>query len=539
MFSNWYVTALLVVAQASIIHCQNSQASVTIANGTIVGSHDSTNKIDKFLGIPYAEPPVGNLRLRQAVPLQQSFGTIQATAFGESCYGSRNPTNSSEDCLTLNIWRPSSISQNETLPVLVWIYGGGFTNGYTADPRFEGTDLVRISSEIQKPVILLSLNYRLGPFGFLNGLEMSDLGLLNIGLLDQRLALHWIQENIAAFGGDPTKVTLAGESAGAVSIYSHMMAYGGRNDSLFRGGILESGGAFPLTLPNTTAFQSTFDSLITNTTCVQFAASSSEEKLDCIRQLPVEEFRSKVGSSTGQSIDGDFTRTSLRFALPDGSYLGVPTIVGTNTDEGTTSAPTNINTTDQLFEPLADGYFRPQRLPNDVVSTLLSLYPTDPALGCPYNTGDVQLSSGKLDKMACSIFGDLVQIGPARFIAQTLAQHGHPVYRYRFNQLPANATDVAEGITTGLEQSYVFSNLLPDNAWDRALAYRMSAAWASFAHGLDPNWSNDGSFPAWPQYASQNQSMVFNGYGSSIEEDTYRGSQIEYIISTVLPDGAA
>lgn len=106
------------------------------------------------------------------------------------------------------------------------------------------------------------------------------------------------------------------------------MAYGGRNDSLFRGAILESGGAFPLTLPNTTAFQSTFDSLITNTTCSQYASSTAEEKLDCIRQLPVEEFRSKVGASTGQSIDGDFTRTSLRFALPEGNYLGVTTIVG-------------------------------------------------------------------------------------------------------------------------------------------------------------------------------------------------------------------
>jgi hypothetical protein len=147
----------------------------------------------------------------------------------------------------------------------------------------------------------------------------------------------------------------------------------------------------------------------------------------------------------------------------------------------------SILNTDNL--KIAEGYFRPQRLPDDVVYTLLSLYPTDPALGCPYNTGDIQLSAGKLDKMACSIFGDLVQIGPARFIAQTLAQDGHQVYRYRFNHLPANTTDVTDGITTGLEQSYVFSNLLPDNPWDQALAYQMSAAWASFAHSLDPNWS--------------------------------------------------
>ncbi|KAF5014884.1 hypothetical protein F66182_13976, partial [Fusarium sp. NRRL 66182] len=126
-----------------------------------------------------------------------------------------------------------------------------------ADPRFEGTNLVRISTEINKPVIFVSVNYRLGPLGFLNGKQMYDLGLLNLGMLDQRLALHWIQENIKAFGGDPRKVTLAGESAGAVSIYSHMMAYGGRDDGLFRGAIMESGGAFPLTGPDTPAFQET------------------------------------------------------------------------------------------------------------------------------------------------------------------------------------------------------------------------------------------------------------------------------------------
>jgi acetyl esterase/lipase len=131
MFFNRLATAFLVIAHLTLTFCQSTQVSVTIANGTILGSHDSADNIDKFLGIPYAEPPVGDLRLRQAMPLQQSFGTIQASAFGAACYGSRNPTNSSEDCLNINVWRPSSIVQNETLPVLVWIYGGGFTNGYT------------------------------------------------------------------------------------------------------------------------------------------------------------------------------------------------------------------------------------------------------------------------------------------------------------------------------------------------------------------------------------------------------------------------
>jgi hypothetical protein len=117
-------------------------------------------------------------------------------------------------------------------------------------------------------------------------------------------------------------------SAGAVSIYSHMMAYGGRDDKLFRAGILQSGGAFPLEHPNTTAFQETFDSLIEDTSCSSFTNAPAEEQLECIRQLPIETFLSSVGSSTGQSIDGSFSQTSIQFALPAGKYVNVATIVG-------------------------------------------------------------------------------------------------------------------------------------------------------------------------------------------------------------------
>ncbi|KAK1657458.1 Alpha/Beta hydrolase protein, partial [Colletotrichum godetiae] len=424
-------------------------------NGTVTGVEDSVRGVEKFLGIPYAEPPVGERRLRQAMPLTIPHGSLYADHFGPSCYSARNQGVASEDCLTLNIWRPTNHSTNGTngtLPVLVWLYGGGLTNGYTADPRFEGTQITRISSRIGKPVILVTVNYRLGPFGFLNGKEMAALGLLNIGMLDQRLALHWIQENIGAFGGDPKKVTLAGESAGAVSIYSHMMAYGGRDDGLFRGAILQSGGAFPLTPPDTAEFQSTFDALIVNTSCASFVGSSAEEKLACIRKLPVDVFRSKAESATGQSIDGDFSRTSVQRAFPAGEFVKVATIVGTNTDEGTTSAPTGINTTQQL------GYFRPQLLPNETVSTLIDLYSPDHRLGCPYNTGLTTFSSGSLDKMACSIFGDIVQVAPARMLAQSLAKASVPVYMYRFNHLPHNTSAPLKAIGTGVEQSYVFSN---------------------------------------------------------------------------------
>ncbi|KAL2788973.1 Alpha/Beta hydrolase protein [Aspergillus keveii] len=552
------VALLLGEAIASVTH-QSSTATVRIRNGTVVGVNDDSNEVQRFLGIPYAQPPFNTLRLQQARPLNASFGTLHADSFGPACYGPEldsNP-NSSEDCLTLNIWRPSGQhEEGDMKPVLVWFYGGGLRNGYTEDPRFEGTNMVRISSEIKKEIVLVSVNYRLGPLGFLNGQQMADLSLLNLGMLDQRLALHWVQENIAAFGGDPTKVTLFGESAGAVSIYSHMMAYGGRDDKVFRAGILQSGGAFPLEHPNTTAFQETFDSLIEDTSCSSFTNAPAEEQLECIRQLPIETFLSSVGPNTGQSIDGSFSQTSIQFALPAGKYVKVPTIVGTNTDEGTTSAPTGINATDQLSIPLADGYFRPKPLPNSTVSKLLSLYPNDPRQGCPYNTGTIPLTGGTLDKKACSIFGDIVQIGPARLIAKWLTKHNNnnnhdprnsnnrrnsaPVYRYRFNHLPhdVDSSNITRGITTGIEQRYVFSNLIPDHPWDRALAYDMSAAWVSFAFDLNPNWGGESALPLWPEYGSEGKSMVFSGYGSGIEEDNYRAEGVEFIMDKVIPYGA-
>jgi carboxylesterase type B len=462
--------------------------TVQLRNGTVIGVHDATYAVEKFLGIPFAEPPLGDLRLRQSTPLKTHFGTLYADAFGPACYNAGNLPGASEDCLTLNIWRPSRAgAANASLPVLVWLYGGGLTSGYAADPTFEGTALTRVAHAVGKPVILVTLNYRLGPFGFLNGREMAELGLLNMGMLDQRRALQWVQENIAAFGGDAGRVVLAGESAGAVSAYSHMMAYGGRNDALFHGAILQSGGAFPLTPPDTPAFQKTFDALLLTTPCAVVANGTAEQKLHCIRNLPVSVFRGAVGKATGQSIDGDFTRTSIQRALPARSYTQIPTLVGANTDEGTNSAPTRINTTAQLFAPVADGFFRPQRLPNATVSSLIAMYSTNPRLGCPYNTGAALFTAGALDKMACSIFGDMVQIAPARMIARTLARDGVPVWRYRFNHLPPGAAQTGRGIGTGVEQAYVFSNVAGGTAWDANMAFQMSALWASFAHDLDPN----------------------------------------------------
>ena len=190
-------------------------------NGTYQGLYNAQYDQDFFLGIPFAQPPVGDLRLNIPKGLNSSFGGIkQAVNYPPDC-----PSNGtddkfpgitlSEDCLALNIIRPSGTNTSANLPVAVWIYGGGYFNGGSRDPRYNLSRFIENSVTIGTPIIGVNLNYRVAGFGFLYSKEVQQAGVTNLGLRDQRLALHWIQENIAAFGGDPKKVTIWGESAGA------------------------------------------------------------------------------------------------------------------------------------------------------------------------------------------------------------------------------------------------------------------------------------------------------------------------------------
>lgn len=214
----------------------------TTINGTYQGRYlDGWNQ-DLFLGMPYAQPPVGDLRYRWPQSINESFaGVRDASQYGYSCMQYKSAFNMSEDCLKINVIRPSG-NYSSSLPVLVWIFGGGLYAGATADPQYNLSGVVKVSQDMGQPVIAVSMDYRLGMWGFLQTPALLAEGNSNAGLLDQRLALHWVQENIAAFGGDPDRVVVWGESAGAQSIAYQLFAYGGRDDGLLRGAIMESGG---------------------------------------------------------------------------------------------------------------------------------------------------------------------------------------------------------------------------------------------------------------------------------------------------------
>jgi carboxylesterase type B len=240
-----------------------------VPGATVVGRASSS--VDSFMGIPFAQPPVGGLRLKPPQPLTKPLGVVDADdLLPKACpqfffsvddgglpsdvLGTilntpffQTVTNAGEDCLTINVQRPAGTPADAKLPVLFWIFGGGFELGATQ--MYDGSSMVQGSVAQGKPVIFVAVNYRVGGFGFLPGKEILADGAANLGLLDQRLGLKWVADNIAAFGGDPDKVTIWGESAGAISVLDQMAMYDGDNTynekPLFRGAIMNSGSIVP------------------------------------------------------------------------------------------------------------------------------------------------------------------------------------------------------------------------------------------------------------------------------------------------------
>lgn len=217
---NIFCTLLLsstAASGAALLPRDNSTSNtptVTLKNGSYYGLYSPDYNQDFFLGIPFAQPPLGDLRLRQPQSINTTWTeTRNATSYQPECigYGSDQWVLGnivSEDCLSINVIRPAGISPDTRLPVAVWFNPGGWAEGGNLDPRYNTSFIVQQSVEMGKPFIAVMPNYRLSLFGFIYSQEVIDAGITNLGMLDQRLALHWVQENIANFGGDPDKVTI-------------------------------------------------------------------------------------------------------------------------------------------------------------------------------------------------------------------------------------------------------------------------------------------------------------------------------------------
>ncbi|KAL3480880.1 cholinesterase [Aspergillus californicus] len=518
-----------------------------LRNGTYVGKQlkNSHYHQDLFLGIPFAQQPVGDLRFTVPQSLNETWKkTRDAKEYSDICVGYGTDSiwyPMSEACLTLNIVRDSSVTKNSKLPVGVWIHGGGFAMGSGADERYNMSAIVAHSHEIGKPFIAVTINYRLSTWGFLSSDEVTASGNTNLGLRDQRLALEWVSENIAAFGGDPDKVTIWGESAGGMSVGMHLTAYGGRDDGLFRGAIMESGGSVS-SPQNTSAYQGMYDDIVRKVGC-------TGDTLQCLREVPFAKLNAVLNSTTGDAaydfwptVDGDILQQSGSTQLDNQDFIKVPIIAGTNTDEGTSFAPRGINTTEQFYSYLTDqGY----NFPPDVASQVLSLYPDDPSQGIPGFLGSQRIPSRGLQwRRAAAFAGDISMHANRRRQCETWAGADLSAYCYRFNMRSGNS-DYLSGAAHFEEVAFVFNNIaglgyhygkpfagMPDSY--RELSVMMAGMWAGFIHDLDPNTDEAADRGVyWEGYgAGEPVDLVLDANVTSyMEDDTWRKDGIDFINS--------
>ncbi|HTL68700.1 MAG TPA: carboxylesterase family protein, partial [Lacunisphaera sp.] len=276
--SKTILTTLLALIVAATCLAQ-SPAPVMTESGLVQGT--AAEGLTIYRGIPFAAPPVGDLRWRAPQPAAKWQGVRAADKFAPDPYQGDGKGNVSEDCLYLNIWTPAK-SPGDKVPVLVWIYGGGFSFGSTSTPVHNGEHLAR------KGVVLVSINYRVGPLGFLAHPELSAESPQhvsgNYGLLDQIAGLQWVKKNIAAFGGDPDKVTIFGESAGGIAV--SMLCASPEAKGLFRGAISQSGGNFGPTRPTTYPGENMHTLAEAEQAGLNLAKSAGVDSIAAFRALP-------------------------------------------------------------------------------------------------------------------------------------------------------------------------------------------------------------------------------------------------------------
>ncbi|KAG7378033.1 hypothetical protein PHYPSEUDO_010618 [Phytophthora pseudosyringae] len=528
--------------------------TVTVKNGSYYGVYQSTYGQDLFLGMPYAQPPVGDLRFRTPQSLNTTWSEAKnATEYSPECYGYGSDqwvlgNVISEDCLTINVVRPSGISDDMKLPVGFWIHGGAYQQGGNRDPRYNFSYVLQEAVEAGKPFIGVSINYRLHGFGFLWGTSVEEAGAGNLGLKDQRLALHWVNENIDAFGGDPNKVTIWGESAGAGSVGHQLVAFGGRDDGLFRGGIMQSGASIngPSKYTNASAFDVYYNNITAATNC-----SSTKDTLECLRHVPVTQLSGIFNSSVTSSapfypvVDGDFIEKAGPTLMNEGKFVHVPILHGTNHDEGTAFGATGIDTTEEFVayvESIAESA--------EDAAALADLYPDIPEIGIPgtlHGRPGNDTPYGAMYKRVAAYAGDKSMHAPRRFTSQTWAANNVTSYSYVFNVL-VNGFSPYIGATHFQEVAFVFYNL-EGNGYTNAvsadpflnepetftqLARMMSSMWTSFIVDQAPN-SNNATDVEWPKYTLDDpKNIVFDVNASNvayIESDTYRAEGIAYITS--------
>ncbi|UZJ57585.1 hypothetical protein CBS101457_006905 [Exobasidium rhododendri] len=535
--------------------------------------------VDGFFGIPYARAPLGELRFALPVPVApyRDARVRKVIKPGTACLqpSEQVANHTSEDCLFLNIYRPDHATADSKLPVMFWIHGGSWALGASTMSFYNGTALIRRSVELNEPIILVSINYRLGALGFLGGSSMlhadnEGTGVLNAGLHDQREALRWVQENIAAFGGDAEKVTIWGESAGANSVAAQMLADAGQSKGLFSRAIMQSGNQ--ATLPRLYANASRPCSAA-KIFMEEAGCTDEDDALACLRSVPSTRLNraNSLALSRGASFnplrDDFFVQELPSKQLARGHFnRSVSFIHGNNLDEGTQlAAPFSTNlTNDAAFTAVIVANYGRSVLP--IMSDILRIWPNDPALGQP-NRPYYYGSSPNDTFFPNSSNGDISQYKRlSSFLQDTLFEAGRrqhlfaatsrgvSAWSYRFAQpTPENATfakyqdTAALGVQHASDLPYVFGHpphagnlseqpktlrpFVTDNILDNITSI-MTAAWIHFATHGNPNGRD---VPEWQRYNAgptdhgMGNELIFQPEGTVMQLDAYHYKETQWL----------
>ncbi|XP_032090372.1 acetylcholinesterase isoform X2 [Thamnophis elegans] len=519
----WLQLLLCVLSSIAVLPGQAEELKVSTQTGWVRGIRMPVldGHVSAFLGIPFAEPPVGRMRFLRPEPIKPWQHVLDATTYQRACYqmvdnsfpgfhGTEmwNPNRGmSEDCLYLNIWVPSPRPRDTS--VLVWIYGGGFYSGSASLDVYDG----RLLAYTQN-VILVSLSYRVGAFGFL-GLLGSQEAPGNMGLLDQRLALQWIQNNIQHFGGNPNAVTIFGESAGAASVGMHLLSAQSR--ALFQRVILQSGAPNAPWATVTPAESRRRATLLGKQVGCHFTNDS--ELVSCLRsktpqqlideELSVLPYKSTFRFSFVPVIDGDFFPDTPEAMLSMGNFKQTQVLLGVVKDEGSYfliyGLPGFSKDNDSLINQadFLEGVRMAVPHGNDIATEAVVLQYTD--------WQDAENGEKNRDAMD-DIVGDHNVICPVMHFATSYAKRGNKVYAYLFDHRASNlAWPPWMGVPHGYEIEFVFGLPLNDTlnytAQEKELSRRMMRYWANFARTGSPTDPTDKD-GAWPAYTTSQQQYV-------------------------------
>lgn len=441
-----------------------------------------------FKGIPFAKPPVGELRWSAPQPPDSWEGVKLTTKYGPAPIQGNDTTSKSEDCLYLNIWTPAK-TMDEKIPVLVWIYGGGFSFGSTSEPVYNGAALAK------KGVILVSIAYRVGQLGFLAHPELSaenpNKVSGNYGILDQIAGLKWVQENIAAFGGDPDKVTIFGESAGGISV--SMLCASPLAEGLFQGAISQSGGSFGPTRETTYPGENMKTLEKAEKDGEQYLQKAGVSTISELRSLAVDNIPMGMGVGSAWPItDGYVIPDDQHKLYQAGNYNDVPVLIGYNSDEGASfireeNPEEFIKNVEKRYGEFADDLLKAYPVAEESIPKTARDLMRDAAFGWhTWSWANLQSKTGK-----------------------------SKVYYYYFDQHPEYPEDSPKygyGSPHGQEVAYVFNNLDPSNAEttdsDLAISEAMATYWTNFAKSGNPNGEG---LPNWPNYNQEQQSVMYFG----------------------------